>query len=1323
SYNDTEHSLIYEDILDAFNDNLSSNPESTLVSYMDVSYSYGECAFIADKISRKLIDLGVESGDCVGFLVPRSELYMFSVLGIMSAGAVYVPLDDNLPDNRIKFILNDTESKVIIASDETYNRVRNLSYDAIILNLSDIIEGRIGELSHLSVDYCDLACILYTSGTTGVPKGVKITRKSIVNVVSSYVDSYGLSTSDVYGLFASIGFDAANFAINAVMYAGASLSVVPQDIRLNMLELNRYFVENNVTHSFITTQAGKLFVLSIEDTSLDVLLVGGEKLGEFESPGDYTFVDIYGPTEAFTYISLINNDDKIDYSSVGSWNKNIKCYIVDDEFRRVPVGAVGELCLAGYQIADGYLNREEETKEAFIVNPFDDDAEYNVLYRTGDMARILSDGSLSIVGRRDSQVKIRGNRVELSEVEAVIRELDYVDDVTVQTIRHDDNYELVAYVVSGEFDGDTLRNKVCEFVSEFKPDYMVPSHVINLDSIPLNVNGKVDKRALPDVDFTDLRAEYVAPSTEAEKIIAKTFEKVFNQDRIGLYDDFVRLGGDSIVAIRVVSLLEKESLFATAKDILNFKTPYLIAQNIKIRDRISYDSTVGEVSMLPIQSYFFDQINEDNFTQQFVLKAKEDIDIGILQDAFDELSDIHDMLRASYRFEDDGVVQSILPLRTRVCEIKKYVADDLDYSINRVIKESRDSINTCGDLIKASIVLNADECYVIFVIHHLIVDGVSWNIILEDLTHIYNSMIKNESIDFLRPYPYKLWVNDVKYLVDCISDEERQDWYEINGLLDDSQIKGESRSFIFDMDVSFSRDNLFRLSEEEYLTLCIARAYKKTYGEDIILNHETHGRDDDLARVNRTVGWFTSQYPLRICVGNDYEGISLMNDVLAVKSALNSVEHFGLNYESLIYYNKELEYKHCPVTFNFLSSEFEFNNDLFESSNHAIFDDDDVVGEDNHDSYSYGVSLNFAIVDGLYVVSGNYADGTFIGDKFSDFINNIKDEMSFISDYGFENGVICCLSEPQLGIYLDEKVHDKGTAYSAPGIFYFDEDKTVGEVENAIRVLIDKHPILKGRVYDNGGEPLLICDNDPLVEICDVEDHYDLIEPFDLEKSLSRFYIVSNDNDHYIFYDIHHIISDATTRSIINRKLDEILNGNVDLDVDLGFVRAGIESFESKFGDNYHSAHDYFSALFADIDECGTLLNDVDGSAGRISLPIRGIRNNVESFVHKNNITVSILLNAVFSYTCSRFSGSNKVYYNFTEHGRHDDYAQNALGMFIRTIPVLVDCENKDISDYLNDVSDLILKSMTNSIYPFRLLAREFNLNNNVVFEYNYDLN
>ena len=221
--------------------------------------------------------------------------------------------------------------------------------------------------------------------------------------------------------------------------------------------------------------------------------------------------------------------------------------------RRVPIGAVGVLYIAGYQLADGYLNLDVETSNVFIDNPYDDNVGFNMLYCTGDLVRFLPDGSLAMLGRRDGQVKIRGNRVELSEVEAVIRELDCVDDVTVQTIQNGENYELVAYVVSRELDDDELKNKVQNHVSICKPDYMVPSFVIGVDVIPLTVNGKVDRRALPDVDVDSLRVEYVAATNDVESAIVEAFECVFNQKGIGLYDDFIRLGGDSLIAVKLLS--------------------------------------------------------------------------------------------------------------------------------------------------------------------------------------------------------------------------------------------------------------------------------------------------------------------------------------------------------------------------------------------------------------------------------------------------------------------------------------------------------------------------------------------------------------------------------------------------------------------------------------------------------------------------------------------------------------------------------------------------------------------------------------------------
>ena len=800
-YNSTETKLNYNDILDAFNDCLIKNQNNNLVSFKDTNYTYAERAFIADKIAKKLVDLGIKLQDNVSFLVDRSELYMFCVLGILSAGATYVPLDDKLPEERIDFIIKDSQSKIIIVSNETLERVENLKNDDLsILNLSDILNEDIGSLNKLPIEYGELACILYTSGTTGIPKGVKFTRKSLLNVSQSYVDIYDLSSADIFGLYSSIGFDVSSFVISAVIYSRACLCVIPEELRSNMIKMNDYFMNHGVTHTFITTQVAKLFMQSIEKTSLDVLLAAGEKLGKVDSPHNYQLIDAYGPTEAFAFVSSINNSLKINESSVGLLNNNTKAYILDDEFRIVPNGAVGELYLAGYQVAKGYLNREEETNKAFIENPFDDNPEYGTLYRTGDMARILPDGSLGIVGRRDSQIKVRGNRVELQEIESVIREIDFVLDATVQTILNEGNNELVAYVVvSNDLDSNELADRVREYVGEHKPSYMVPLFVIPLDHIPLNVNGKVDRQALPDVDLDSLHVDYVKATNETEKHIIDAFETVFEQKNISLFDDFVRLGGDSIKAIRLISMLQEKDIFCTAGNILNHRPPYLIAQNLEEnKEAVHYESTEGLIDLLPIQEYFFDQINSNIFIQQFIVKAKENLDKDILQKSFDELTNIHDILRVRYNNKDGKQIQEILPLNTHIVEINEYsILENFEKAIWDIFIDSSYSINLENKLIDVSLIHYEGISYLMIVIHHLIVDGVSWNILLSDLTYIYYRLKAGKEIDISRPYPYKNWIKDVKELVKDISIEEKQHWKEVHSLLDNSEIKGPSNVFSF----------------------------------------------------------------------------------------------------------------------------------------------------------------------------------------------------------------------------------------------------------------------------------------------------------------------------------------------------------------------------------------------------------------------------------------------------------------------------------------------------------------------------------------------
>ncbi|WP_295616213.1 D-alanine--poly(phosphoribitol) ligase subunit DltA [uncultured Methanobrevibacter sp.] len=766
SFNQTEKDMDYADILDAFNDNLSKNPDNALVSFKDSSYSYAEGAFIASQISNNLNDLGIESGECVSFLLSRSEWYLFSILGILASGSIFVPLDSSHPDERLRFMVEDTSSKVIIVDDSTYPRAKELFADLTLLNVADINVN--GELSQLSVSYNDLACILYTSGTTGLPKGVKNTRKSILNVCAFYNDKYDLDENDVYGLFSGIGFDVTIFVINAVLYSGACLSVVPDEIRLDMHRMNEYFKEQNVSHAFITTQVSKLFMNNVDCSYLDLLLVIGEKLGEFDNSGDYALVDAYGPTEAFAFVTAIENNEKIDYSSVGLIDYNMKSYVLDDELRRVPVGAVGELYLSGDQLADGYLNRPEKTAEAFLDNPFTDnpyDDGYSIMYRTGDMVRILPDGTIGFIGRRDTQVKIRGNRLELGEVEAIIRQLDYVKDLSVQTIQNGDNHELVAYIVCDEKYNDSIK----EFISENKPDYMVPSHIINLERIPLNANGKVDKKALLDIGFNDSKTEYIAPRTDVEKDIVNAFENAFNMSKISLLDDFANLGGDSLIAIKLISYLKDYNV--TSADIMSLRTPKAIADNIT-EDTFEWDIySIDEgcplnESQLNIYLDVATRMDVDSYFIPFVIPIPKEFDENEIITALNMLFMVHPI--CSMCINDDYEIPHMVKGRVPSISVMSN-ADDIE-----IYKFLADPFDLHDSLCRFLIVKNDDGHVLYSVFHHLIFDERSIHVFKHDFKHILNGGyidFSNSSFDEER---VDLIAYSNEELADLISDSSEE---------------------------------------------------------------------------------------------------------------------------------------------------------------------------------------------------------------------------------------------------------------------------------------------------------------------------------------------------------------------------------------------------------------------------------------------------------------------------------------------------------------------------------------------------------------------
>ncbi|MBQ4418559.1 MAG: amino acid adenylation domain-containing protein, partial [Synergistaceae bacterium] len=537
-----------------------------------IKLTYHELDDITERIAGYIANKGLGVGDVVSILIPRGEYMPITVIGVLKAGCAYQPLDSTYPPERLNFMLKDSGAKLLITTEELRPLITD--YKGEVLILSEIASMPACSVKLPEVKPEDLFILLYTSGSTGTPKGVRLTHGNLVCFVNWYHRYYNLQPEDCIGQYASFGFDAGMQDICSAVTLGATLCVIPEEIRLDLNAINEYIERHHVTHQFMTTQIARQFAVNIENHSLKTLLCGGEKLVPLTPPAGYKFQNGYGPTECTCCVAVYHVKEYMENIPIGKANDNVKLYIVDSDGHRVPVGALGELWVSGQQVGDGYLNRPDKTVEAFIDNPFNSDPNYNKVYKTGDIVRYKADGNIEFFGRRDGQVKIRGFRIELSEVEAVIRQFPGITDATVAAFDNEsgEGKYLAAYVVSDEKVDIKALN---DFIKSKKPPYMVPAVTMQIDKIPLTQNGKVNKRALPKA--VAAQSDYEAAANDVERAFCKIFCSILQLDDVGATEDFFSLGGTSILVTLLLIEAEKAGYRVTFQDVFSRPTPRMLA--------------------------------------------------------------------------------------------------------------------------------------------------------------------------------------------------------------------------------------------------------------------------------------------------------------------------------------------------------------------------------------------------------------------------------------------------------------------------------------------------------------------------------------------------------------------------------------------------------------------------------------------------------------------------------------------------------------------------------------------------------------------------
>ena len=572
-YNDIKKDIILDDIVSEFNNSVKKYPNNTAIIYKDKKLTYKEVDEITNKIAFNLATKGIKKGAVVSILTSRNENMILSALGALKTGAAYQPLDHSYPSDRLNYMISDANASILIAEEDLLEKIPDINLPILLTKDFNKLNDKPIKLTGPTSD--DLFILLYTSGTTGMPKGVMLSHKNLVNFCSWYRNYYKLTPNSVHSAYAGFGFDACMLDLYPALTTGAAVCIVPDELRMNLDQLAKYFIDNNVSHSFMTTQVGRLFATENEKSSLKYLSVGGEKLTPLNPPHDYDLYNGYGPTEC-TIFSTVQLVDKL-YCRIpiGRPLDNYKLYVVDKFCKELPNGALGELWIAGYGVGLGYLNLPEKTKEAFINNPFTKEKGYERAYRTGDIVRRLNDGSIDFIGRNDGQVKIRGFRIELSEVEMAIRSFEGIKDVTVQAFDLEGGGKfLAAYFTSDQkIDIDKIR----EHIKADKPAYMVPASIMQLDSIPLNQNQKVNKRALPKPVFNEERSEFIEPKNEIERDFCNAYKEILGIDKVSANDSFFEIGGSSLTAAKVVIYALNRGYQITYQDIFNYPSPIELA--------------------------------------------------------------------------------------------------------------------------------------------------------------------------------------------------------------------------------------------------------------------------------------------------------------------------------------------------------------------------------------------------------------------------------------------------------------------------------------------------------------------------------------------------------------------------------------------------------------------------------------------------------------------------------------------------------------------------------------------------------------------------
>jgi amino acid adenylation domain-containing protein/non-ribosomal peptide synthase protein (TIGR01720 family) len=1345
-------------------------PDQIAISADRETWMYRELNERANRLAHYLRARGVGPDVPVAICVPRSPVMLACIFGVLKAGGAYVPLDPSYPKERLVFMLEDSGASLVLTEQEFADRFALSEARLILLDVDGpAIDAESDRDPSPSASPGNLAYVIYTSGSTGKPKGVMVQHGSLASYIRAATVAYEITPQDRVLQFFSFSFDGHAEEIFASLTSGATLVLrdgeVPKDPAAFLQEcrekkLSVLDLPTTYWHELVAHLTGHDWTTA---SHLRLIIIGGDKASaerverwRRNAGPRIRLVNTYGPTEA-TIVSTIcdlTGDVAQEQTTaavpIGRPIDNTQAYVLDHYLQPLIIGARGELYLGGAGIARGYLGDPGLTAEKFVPDPFSTVPGAR-LYCTGDAARWRHDGQLEFLGRMDQQVKIRGHRIEPGEVEAALQRHAAVREaVVVAREEAEGERRLIAYVVVDK-ERETTMTELRNFLADRLPKHMVPAIFTLLEALPRLPNSKLDRRALPPPNAvpSDPDGSFAPPRTFAERVLCDLWAKVLKLERVGIADNFFELGGDSILGIQVAARARLAGVRVSPSQIFQHPTPRQLAAVVSA-STATYaepEPVTGDVPFTPIQHWFFEQnfAVPDYWNMALMLETRERLDPGVLERAFANLVQEHEALRLRFVLGPEGWRQFIAEpdpfdgrSNVRVVNLSDFNETEQQSALQTIAEESQAQLNLAnGPLLRVLLFeLGAERSQrLLILVHHLVVDGVSWRILLEDLGHVYQQLQRGEPVSL--PPKTTSFAHWAKLLEEYAHSEEARSeldqWTSLSAkrvkplpvdLHAGSNIEADTRSVTIALDAGDTQMLLrdvtqtYRVRINDVLLAALLETFSDWTSEQaILIEVEGHGREGLFAGVDlsRTVGWFTSAFPVLL---ETRAGLKPREVLQSVKQQLDNIRRQGIGYGLLRYLNDEettQQMRRLPepqVSFNYLGQLDQMLDDS------ALFlPPRELCGTTRHDSArrSQLLEINAYVIGRQLKIEWVYSTRVHLHQTIEGLAQRfVKALRTIIIDGGeqhtndFGNAVpgemedVYPLSPLQQGILFHSLYNPGSTIYTGQLSFTLQGNLDVEAFTRAWRRAVERHAILRSSfVWENLAEPLQVVNRtvEVLIETHDWRelpevDHERRLEGlleeerrrgFDLAVAPSmRLRLVQlSAASHRFIWTHHHLLLDGWSIAILLKEVFadyEALLRDVhkreprsrDYRDYIAWLRQQDTSCAESFWRDYLAGFLAPTPLVVDHAPADAA-GEPDTRRARVRLS-KPHTDRLRAFARQHQLTLNTLVQGAWALLLSRYSRETDVVYGATVAGRPPGFSgiEQMVGLFINTLPVRV---------------------------------------------------